>query len=191
LRKKAVARTRDEELVLRGVARAKEGDRSAVHYLYARYADDIYAYIHTIVRDPHDAEDVTQSVFTKLITSIRKYEPQGVPFTAWMLRVARNAALDHLRAKRLVPCEEIRLADEGSEHVRIDRCRSIEQALSRLPREQREVLVLRHIAGMSPGEIADRLGKTEGAVHALHHRGRGALQEQLRELGAVPVTASA
>jgi RNA polymerase sigma-70 factor (ECF subfamily) len=126
-----------------------------------------------------------------LITSIHKYEPRGVPFTAWILRVARNAALDYLRAKRLVPCEEIRMADEGSEQSRIDSCRSIQQALSRLPREQREVLVLRHIAGMSPGEIAHSLGKTEGAVHALHHRGRGALQEQLRELGAVPVTASA
>jgi RNA polymerase sigma-70 factor (ECF subfamily) len=191
LRKKAVARTRDEELVLRAVSRAKEGDRSALHYLYARYADDVYAYTQTIVRDSHDAEDVTQSVFTKLITSIQKYEPQGVPFTAWILRVARNAALDHLRAKRLVPCEEIRMVDEGSEYVRVDRSRSIQQALSRLPREQREVLVLRHIAGMSPGEIADRLGKTEGAVHALHHRGRGALQEQLRQLGAVPVTTPA
>ena len=164
---------------------------SALHYLYARYADDVHSYVKSIVRDPHDAEDVTQSVFTKLITAIDHYEPQGVPFTAWILRVARNAALDHLRAKRLVPCEDVRTADEGREQLRADHCQSITQALRRLPREQRQVLVLRHIAGLSPGEIADSLGKTEGAVHALHHRGRGALQEQLRELGAVPVTASA
>jgi RNA polymerase sigma-70 factor (ECF subfamily) len=189
LRTKAGSRTHDDELVGRAIAGAKAGDKSALHYLYARYADDVYAYVNGIVRDRDDAEDITQSVFTKLITAIGSYEPRGVPFTAWILRVARNAALDHLRARRLVPCEEVRAEDHGLDQLRAERCRLIKQALHRLPREQREVLVLRHIAGLSPGEIADSLGKTEGSIHALHHRGRGALQEQLRELGAVPVTA--
>jgi RNA polymerase sigma-70 factor (ECF subfamily) len=187
LRTKA-GETLDDDLVERGIACAKAGDMSAHHYLYARYADDVYTYVLGIVRDEHDAEDITQSVFTKLITAIERYEPRGVPFTAWILRVARNAALDHLRAKRLVPCEEIRTAEEGVEQLRSDRCRAIKHALSRVPHEQRQVLMLRHIAGLSPGEIAESLGKTEGAVHALHHRGRGVLQEQLRELDAVPVT---
>jgi len=70
-----------------------------------------------------------------------------------------------------------------------DRSQSLREALGQLPDDQREVLVLRHIAGLSPGEIADRLGKTESSVHGLHHRGRGALRAALVELGTAPVTA--
>jgi Sigma-70, region 4 len=63
-------------------------------------------------------------------------------------------------------------------------------ALEGLPEDQREVLVLRHIAGLTPGEIALRLGKSEAAVHGLHHRGRASLRVALSELGAAPVTAA-
>jgi RNA polymerase sigma-70 factor (ECF subfamily) len=58
-----------------------------------------------------------------------------------------------------------------------------------LPHDQLEVLVLRHVAGLSPGEIAERLGKTEASIHGLHHRGRGALRQALVEIDAAPVTA--
>jgi RNA polymerase sigma-70 factor, ECF subfamily len=111
-----------------------------------------------------------------------------VPFAAWILRVARNAALDHLRAKRLVPCDEVRGSDDGHEQLGHERSQCLKAALETLPEEQREVLVLRHVAGLSPGEIAARLQKTEGAIHGLHHRGRGALQAALRDLEAGPVT---
>ena len=102
---------------------------------------------------------------------------------AWILRVARNAALDHLRARRQIPFEEIRTSDEGHEQIGFDRWQCLKEALDRLSSEQREVLVLRHIAGLTPAEIAGLLDKTEGSVHGLHHRGRGALQGALRELG--------
>ena len=72
-----------------------------------------------------------------------------------------------------------------------DRALSLREALARLPADQREVLVLRHVAGLSPGEIADRLGKTEASIHGLHHRGRSALRAALSELDAAPVTAPA
>jgi RNA polymerase sigma-70 factor (ECF subfamily) len=112
-----------------------------------------------------------------------------VPFAAWILRVARNAALDHMRARRAVPCEEVRTSDDGYEHVDSERGHSLREALQQLPEEQREVLVLRHIVGLSPTEIAGVLGKTESSIHGLHHRGRGTLQSSLRELGAAPVVA--
>ena len=80
--------------------------------------------------------------------------------------------------------------DDGHEQIGFERSQCLRDALRRLPAEQREVLVLRHIAGLSPGEIAERLGKTEGSVHGLHHRGRGALQAALRELEAAPVIAA-
>jgi RNA polymerase sigma-70 factor (ECF subfamily) len=176
-------------LVYEAVARAKEGDTSALHFLYVRYADDIRGYVGSIVRDPHEAEDITQNVFAKLMTAIVKYERREVPFAAWILRVARNVALDHVRARRQIPFAEVRTSDNGHDQVDFERLECLREALRQLPEEQREVLLLRHIAGLTPGEIAERLGKSEGSVHGLHHRGRGVLQVALRKHGSAPVTA--
>lgn len=180
-----------DDLLHRAIARAKEGDISALHYIYARYADDVCGYVASIVHDRHEAEDITQNVFARLMTAIKKYEQRDVPFTAWILRVSRNAALDHLRARRQIPCEEVRTSDAGHEQVGFERYQSLRVALERLPTDQREVLMLRHIAGLSPSEIARRLHKTEGSIHGLHHRGRGAMRAALLELEAGPVTATA
>jgi RNA polymerase sigma-70 factor, ECF subfamily len=178
-------------LLSNAIARAKEGDMDALHFLYLRYADDVYGFVNSIVRDHHEAEDLTHNLFAKLMRIIGKYEPREVPFSAWILRVARNAALDHMRARRQIPFEEVRTSDEGHDQIGFERYQSIRAALDRLPEDQREVLILRHIAGLTPPEIADALGKTESSVHGLHHRGRGALQAALRELEAAPVTAVA
>ena len=179
------------ELVTKAVARAKAGDMSAIHFLYVRFADDVFGYVKSIVHDSHEAEDITQNVFAKLSTAIRKYEPRQVPFTAWILRVARNAAVDNLRARRQIPFEEVRTDDDGHDQLGFERSQSLRDALWRLPDEQREVLVLRHLVGLTPLEIAGRLGKTEGSIHGLHHRGRSALQLALLEMAAGPVVASA
>jgi RNA polymerase sigma-70 factor (ECF subfamily) len=185
------AREAPDDLVYTAVARAKEGDMNALRFLYVRFADDVCAYVRSIVRDPHTAEDVTQMVFAKLMKAILKYERRDVPFAAWIIRVSRNVALDHIRASRQIPLAEVRTSDEGSEQIGFDRALCLREALHRLPPDQREVLVLRHVAGLSPEEIATRLGKTEASVHGLHHRGRGALKAALRELEAAPVTAGA
>jgi RNA polymerase sigma-70 factor (ECF subfamily) len=185
------AREAPDELVYEAVAAAKAGDMSALHFLYVRFADDVCAYVRSIVRDPHAAEDITQNVFAKLMKAIHKYERRDVPFAAWIIRVARNVALDHIRASRQIPLAEVRTSDEGGEQVGFERSLCLREALERLPADQREVLVLRHVAGLSPGEIAERLGKTEASIHGLHHRGRGALRAALCELEAAPVTAMA
>jgi RNA polymerase sigma-70 factor (ECF subfamily) len=188
-----VARIRQapDQLVYEAVDRAKEGDTSALHFLYVRFADDICAYVRSLVHNQDTAEDITQIVFTKLMTAITKYRRREVPFSAWIIRVARNAAFDHLRASRQIPRPEVRTSDEGSEGVSFDRALCLREALERIPADQREVLVLRHVAGLSPGEIAERLGRSESSIHGLHHRGRGALTAALRELEAAPVTAPA
>ncbi len=179
------------QLTRQAVARAKAGDSEGLHYLYVRYADDVLRYVTSFVRDHHEAEDITQNVFAKLMNAIKKYEQREVPFDAWILRVARNAALDYLRAKRAIPTEEVRLTDTGSAQTGLDRGRALRQALEELPEDQREVLVLRHIVGLSPVEIAGTLDKTESSVHGLHHRGRRSLRASLVELGAAPVVAAA
>jgi RNA polymerase sigma-70 factor (ECF subfamily) len=177
------------DLTQRAVTRAKAGDSEGLHYLYVRYADDVLRYVTGFIRDHHEAEDITQNVFAKLMKAIKKYEEREVPFDAWIMRVARNAALDYLRAKRAIPTEEVRLADTGRAEIALDRGRSLRQALENLPEDQREVLVLRHIAGLSPIEIASTLDKSESSVHGLHHRGRRTLRANLVELDAAPVVA--
>ncbi len=180
----------DSRLVMAAVSRAQKGDMEAMHFLYVRYADDVLRYVNSFVHDHHEAEDITQNVFAKLMTAIKKYEQREVPFTAWILRVARNAALDQMRARRATPCEEVRLEDDGRSQVASERGRDLRQALERLPEDQREVLVLRHIVGLSPTEIAATLGKTESSVHGLHHRGRRTLKSALQDLGAAPIVAT-
>jgi RNA polymerase sigma-70 factor (ECF subfamily) len=175
------------ERVRLAVALAKQGDREALRFLYVSYSDNIYGYVRSIVRDDHEAEDVTQHVFAKLMTTLVKYDDRGVPFFAWLLRLARNVAIDHLRANRLTPTENVLDPDVGS-GADVDRSETVREALASLPDEQRKVVILRHVIGLTPGEIADHMGRTEGAVHGLHHRGRRALQRELVRLESTPCT---
>jgi RNA polymerase sigma-70 factor (ECF subfamily) len=179
-----------ERLVGRAVGRAKQGDREAVRFLYLRYADNVYGYVRTIMRDHHDAEDVTQQVFAKLLTSISKYEPRGVPFVAWLLRMSHNVAVDAVRARRTTPVEAIYGPDEGVSEDAPERSRSLHAALASLPEDQRQVVVLRHVLGLSPVEIAAQLGRTHSSVYGLHHRGRRALCAELERLDCTPLTAA-
>jgi RNA polymerase sigma-70 factor (ECF subfamily) len=170
----------DRLAVAQAVARAKAGDDEALRFLYVRYADNVYGYVRSIVRDDYEAEDVTQHVFAKLMTVLPKYQERTVPFAAWILRVARNVAVDHMRQRRAIPCEEVRELDERKDHGEAQQISlTLREALDSLPDDQRQVLVLRHVVGLTPGEIAGCLGKTEPSVHGLHHRGRGSMRSAL------------
>lgn len=173
------------------IVRAKEGDRDALRLLYVRYCDNVYGYVRSIVRDEKEAEDLTQHVFLKLITAICKYDDRGIPFSGWLLRLARNVALDHLRRRRAIPAEEVYGADTHTDDAACDRARSLRAALDSLPEEQRNVVVMRHVVGLTPPEIAARMGRSESSIHGLHHRGRRALQQELLRLEAAPTTAVA
>jgi RNA polymerase sigma-70 factor (ECF subfamily) len=187
-----VSRLVDDEAgtraVSQAVVRAKQGDREALRFLYVHYADHVYGYVSSIVRDEYEAEDVTQHLFAKLMTALPKYEPREVPFSAWILRVARNVAVDHMRQRRPVPCEEVRELDVREDDDESSRHRSLglRDALASLPEEQRQVVVMRHLVGLTPGEIAGRLGRTEPSIHGLHHRGRGALRTALADMECGP-----
>lgn len=172
--------------VANAVSMAQMGDADAIRVLYLRYKDNVYGYVLSFVRDEHEAEDITQHVFLKLMSVIHKYRAQEVPFTSWLLRVARNVALDHLRRQRSLLCDEVYDASHQSEHVGHDRRRGLAQVLELLPEEQRNIILLRHLVGLTPGEIASRLGRTESSIHGLHHRARQTLKRELMAIDCGP-----
>jgi RNA polymerase sigma-70 factor, ECF subfamily len=100
------------------------------------------------------------------------------------MRVARNVALDRLRARRQIPVEDVHVSDTCDEPLQFEQRQCLKEALARMPEEQRRVLVLRHVVGLSPPEIAEQLGRTESSVHGLHHRGRARFKAELIELEA-------
>jgi RNA polymerase sigma-70 factor (ECF subfamily) len=178
----------NERTVRRLVGNAKAGDREAMRQLYVRFAPQVHAYAERVVSNRDDADDVTQQTFAKLLTELWRYEPGDAPFRAWMLRVSHNVAIDHLRRTRAVPldavADDIERVDDAALECRV----SLREALASLTAGQRDVLVLRHVIGLEPEEIAAYLGRSLRSVHCLHHRGRAAACTALDELGFAPAT---
>lgn len=180
----------DGALVERAIGNAKRGNREGIHYLYCQYAPMVLRSVRSVVADEYEAQDVTQEVFLKLITVIGSFEQGSVPFSAWLSRVSRNVAIDHLRRRRPTPLGELpEPFSQESFQDRSGRTAELTAAFAELEQSQREVMMLRHIHGLQPREIAERLSKSESAIHGLHHRGRRSLQASLRLRGVAPVTA--
>ena len=126
-------------------------------------------------------------VFAKLMTKLASTSSAGaVHVVAAAPRAQRGARPPAAPAAH--PGEEVRSPDERVDGLASDDAQIVGQALAALPEDQRTVVVLRHVVGLTPGEIAERLGKSENSIHGLHHRGRRALQSQLRQLECAPAT---
>ena len=175
-----------ERLVHAAAVRAEQGDADALRFLYLRYAGNVYGYVCSILHDEHEAEDVTQHIFARLPAALARYEPRMAPFSAWILRVAHNAAIDHLRTRRPVPCEDVRASGTPDYAVGRERLADLRLALAALPSAQRDVITLRFLGGLTPREVAERLGRSEDAVHGLQHRGRRRLRRELRRIEEAP-----
>jgi RNA polymerase sigma-70 factor (ECF subfamily) len=171
------------------IAQAKAGDGEAVRYLYLRFAPNVYGYARSLVRDEHEAEDVTQQVFARLMTALKRYEDRGVPFSAWILRITHNMAIDHMR-RRLVLCDETTVPEDCDDERSRDISTALRDALEELPETQRQVVVMRHLGGYSPGEIAGTIGRSQDSVHGLHHRARRALRQRLEHTESAPMVAA-
>lgn len=164
------------------------GDREELNALYVRYRREVYRHARTIVASHDDAEDVTQQVFLKLTTRVGRYDTARAEFSAWMRRAARNAAIDHLRRDRLVLCPGTVDRALGAQSVDPDRGATLREAIEDLPSGQRDVLLLCDVAGLTPTEVARRLGKSRGAVNTCHHRARLAVRRSLESQGSTPAT---
>lgn len=163
-------------------------DWSAAEDCYIQFADAVERYVLSIVHDAHDAEDITHNVFIKLLGSLESYDERKAPLLAWVLRIARNAAFDHLRRQRALPSDELPVIRMAAIRQDPDVTAALRDAFESLPEEQRRVMFLRCVLGLSPGEIADTLGRTPASVNGLEHRGRGALKVALRRARLKPAT---
>lgn len=172
----------------RSVARAARGDRDALRELYVRYSQGVYGYVRSIVGDDHEAEDVTQQVFLKLMTALPAFASGRAQFSAWLLRVARNTAIDHLRRRRHTVASDPLTWRTGATEADAVSGQSLRDVIGALSHDQCQVLLLRQVLGLTPHQVAERLGKSEGAVHNLYYRARVAARANLEGLGATPAT---
>jgi RNA polymerase sigma-70 factor (ECF subfamily) len=170
------------------IKRAAQGDVAAFAEIYECCAPGVRRYVGTIVWDRWDAEDVTQEVFVKLFTGLPQYDPERAAFSAWMLRVARNAAIDHLRRHRgrptLLEFDERTPVDEAGRACG----ESLRAALEELPATQREILVLRALGGFTPPEVATRVKRSRGCINTLFHRARLSAKDRLTAMDSAPST---
>lgn len=167
---------------------AKQGDQEAFGQLYERHAEAIFRFIFSNVGDRLDAEDLTEEVFLSVWRSLPRYRDRGVPFSAYLYRVARNAIIDHYRRsgrQRHSSLEAHALTDDnpGPGEVTTEQMEyaEVRGKLMQLRDDYRTVLSLRFLVGMSPGEIANVMGKSSGAVRVIQHRALSALRELLEE----------
>lgn len=169
------------------IKEAQSGSSEAFGLLYERYAQVIFRFLYAHLSDRLDAEDLTEEVFLRVWRTLPKYREQGIPFVAYLFRVARNALIDQYRRSKApennLPLEENTIADtlhnpaevviQGMEK------QEIRELLGLLREEYRTVLLLRFMGDLSPDETADVMGKSAGAVRVLQHRALGALRKLL------------
>jgi RNA polymerase sigma-70 factor (ECF subfamily) len=172
------------------IDRARNGDRAAFGELYDTHVDSVYRYLLYRVREPSDAEDLTSEVFTRAFAHIHRYRWQGKSFLAWLYTIARNAVTDRRRRDR--PTVDIEdafgLAEDGpTAHERAvhgEEVDALRGAVKHLTTEQQEVLVLRFVENLSSRQVAQVLGKNEGAIRALQFRALGRLRKIMHDSAA-------
>jgi RNA polymerase sigma-70 factor (ECF subfamily) len=174
----------DQDAIL--AARAADGDSGAFSEIYVRWAPGIRRYVGRIVANRWDAEDVTQDVFVRLLSRLGRYDAQQAAFSAWTLTVARNAALDHVRRRRSCqPLEELR-EQPAAESAGAVGAGSLREVLAGMSASQREILLMRALAGFTPPELSVHGSRSRGSVNALYHRARISARRNLIARGVTP-----
>jgi RNA polymerase sigma-70 factor, ECF subfamily len=166
------------------VIAAKAGDASAFGELYERYRDAIYRFCLARTGTSHDAEDLASDVFVKALHSLDRYQDRGLPFVAFLYRIARNAAIDRSRTlKQPLAFDGLLVEPASKQNVEREAGLAVDKAillaaLARLKPEHRDVITMRFIEGYAALEVAQLLGKTEGAIRTLQHRALERLRKE-------------
>lgn len=172
------------------VERAKAGDAQAFGALYDRFQPEILRYLAHRTRDLEAAEDLTQQVFLKAWQAIPRFEQRGVPFKAWLYRMAHNQMVDHFRThKPTTELGDFDLPDEADQESALltgEMNEALQRALARLSEDHRQVLTLRFLMEKSAREIGEVTGRKEVTVRGLQMRALQALRREIDEMGGLP-----
>jgi len=173
----------DSELV-----EAAKHDKEAFGEIYERYLDKIYNYIYYRTGNQQDAEDLTAKVFYRALNHIQNYEDKGVPFQAWLYRIAHNLVANFHRDKgrrKIIPLDDyvahtLRSDAPDKQAESSEQREMLMNAIRRLPAERQQLLVLKFIQQKSNAEIGEIMDRTEGAIKSLYHRTLLSLRDELQ-----------
>lgn len=179
------------------VERAIKRDRSAFGELYNMHVSRVYRHVYYMVGNPAEAEDLTAQAFLQAWQAIERYQIRGAPFVSWLMRIAHNLGVSHLRSRR--PSAELpeTLVDRSREaspdevlqrEAEGDRVR---KAILQLRDEHRRVIMLRFIEDLEYREVAEIVGKSVPAVRVIQHRALNALRKQMQQDDERHATANA
>lgn len=168
------------------IARAKV-DKDAFGELYKTYVDRIYSYVYYRTGDPAEAEDLTAKIFMRAMKHIPNYDDRGLPFSAWLYRIARNLVANWHRdrsRRRMISLDDIAQWRAGGEtpegFTQLSENRdSLLEAVRRLPADRQELLIFKFVDQLSNAEIGDIMGRSEGAIKSLYHRTLISLRTEL------------
>ena len=172
----------DEESLIR---RAQQRDEEAFTQLYEEHFDKIYRYVTLKIGNKTEAEDMTQQVFLNALQSISSFKWKGIPFSAWLFRIAHNLVVDYLRKKTkqtTTPLDESLVSSDSNPQLMAEHKLDIERLVSatkQLTRAQREVISLRFAGELPVAQVANVMGRSQGAVKALQRSAIIALRKTL------------
>lgn len=172
----ALADVANERLLIE----AAQNDPSRFGELYENNFNRVYAFVARRVRSREEAEDVTAEVFHQALSSLARFEWRGIPFAAWLLRIAGNILADrwqHAAKNKETPSDTV---DEPGTDSLVERRAMLAQLVDRLPADQRQVILHRFVEQKSVREISQELGRTEGAIKQLQFRALQSLRTRIR-----------
>jgi len=163
-------------------------DAEAFGELYSRHVKRIYNYIYYRTGDYQDAEDLTARVFQRALGHVGSFQDQGVPFSAWLYRIAHNLVANWHRDRSrrpIVPLDDHVMESGSSSHpeslaVAMEENQMLLAAVRRLSADRQELLILKFVERLPNAEIGEIMGRTEGAIKSLYHRTLNALREEIQ-----------
>lgn len=174
------------------LGRAINGDQDAFSLLYEEYVGRIYNYVYYRTGNSFDAEDLTAKVFQRALNHIGNYQDKGVPFSAWLYRIAHNLVAnwhrDNSRKKEVSIEDQIGLHQPG-DHPELSLVSNQDtevllKAIRKLPPDRQQLIILKFVDHLSNAEIGEIMGRSEGAIKSLYHRTLISLRGKLKRLGS-------
>ena len=171
---------------------ARHDDKFAFGELYQRYVTRIYSYFYYRTGSSEDSEDLTARVFMRAMKHISNYDDRGVPFSAWLYRIAHNLVANWHRdnsRRKIIPLDDYMVSTTDAPDSFAETSEQQDEllkAVSRLPEDRQQLLIMKFVERMSNAEIGEMMDKTEGAIKSLYHRTLPALNDDLTHRGMIP-----